>query len=417
MILAGNGRTKECEALGYATMPCEVLYGWTEREARAYAIRDNLTATLGTWDVPELSRQLGTTARALELGFSSERLAELRVQLEPLKTPDLRPPTVVPPDEDEKPAKPAKPKDRYADGKPGKLTEVYGTPPFSVLDANRGSWRKRKAEWYELLERGVGRSSDLVIDGGGQALADAKTGALTRTSIFDPVLCELLVRWFSAPGAHVLDPFAGGPERGVVTAKLGRCYTGVEIRREQAEANRQQAESLAIPQMMPPPPGGCCWLTADAREQLPLLNYSADMVIGCPPYYDLEVYSDLSGDLSNAPDYDDFLVGYYEVIRKVAGRLEDDRFACWVVGEIRDDRGFMRDFVSDTIRAFTSCGLELYNSAVLVTLAGTLGLRVGNYMKASRKLGPQHQNVLVFVKGDPKKATEWCGEVGPSAVL
>jgi hypothetical protein len=26
-------------------------------------------------------------------------------------------------------------------------------------------------------------------------------------------------------------------------------------------------------------------------------------------------------------------------------------------------------------------------------------------------VGKTHQNILVFVKGDPKKATEFCGEV------
>ena len=28
-----------------------------------------------------------------------------------------------------------------------------------------------------------------------------------------------------------------------------------------------------------------------------------------------------------------------------------------------------------------------------------------------RKLGKTHQNVLVFAKGDPRKATDWCGPV------
>ena len=32
--------------------------------------------------------------------------------------------------------------------------------------------------------------------------------------------------------------------------------------------------------------------------------------------------------------------------------------------------------------------------------------------EVSRKLGKLHQNVLVFVKGDPRKATEACGAVG-----
>src|SRR5688572_4612648 len=49
------------------------------------------------------------------------------------------------------------------------------------------------------------------------------------TSIFDPVLCELIYRWFVPPGGLVLDPFAGGSVRGIVAAMLGRRYVGVEL--------------------------------------------------------------------------------------------------------------------------------------------------------------------------------------------
>jgi hypothetical protein len=48
---------------------------------------------------------------------------------------------------------------------------------------------------------------------------------------------------------------------------------------------------------------------------------------------------------------------------------------------------------------------------VLVTACGSLPIRVGRQFVSARKLGRTHQNVLVFVKGDPKRATEACGEV------
>jgi 1-aminocyclopropane-1-carboxylate deaminase/D-cysteine desulfhydrase-like pyridoxal-dependent ACC family enzyme len=64
------------------------------------------------------------------------------------------------------------------------------------------------------------------------------------TSIFDPVLCELAYRWFSAPGHTVLDPFAGGSVRGLVAAMLGRRYIGNDLRAEQIDANREQADDF-----------------------------------------------------------------------------------------------------------------------------------------------------------------------------
>ena len=68
--------------------------------------------------------------------------------------------------------------------------------------------------------------------------------AQSGTSIFDPVLCELIYRWFCPLGGAILDPFAGGSVRGIVAAKLGRNYTGIELRAEQIEANREQAARI-----------------------------------------------------------------------------------------------------------------------------------------------------------------------------
>ena len=81
--------------------------------------------------------------------------------------------------------------------------------------------------------------------------------------------------------------------------------------------------------------------------------------------------------------------------------LADDRFACFVVGDIRDKKGFYRNFVSDTIAAFHSVGAFLYNDAILITAVGSLPIRVARAFQSNRKLGKTHQNVLVFYKGDP----------------
>ena len=102
-------------------------------------------------------------------------------------------------------------------------------------------------------------------------------------------------------------------------------------------------------------------------------------------------------------EYKDFLTTYKEIIRKSCEMLNEDRFAVFVVGEVRDKKGFYRNFVSDTIMAFWNCGVILYNEMILVNAIGSLPIRAGKYFNASRKIGKTHQNVLVFYKGDPKK--------------
>lgn len=234
-------------------------------------------------------------------------------------------------------------------------------------------------------------------------IAGGMAAEQSGTSIFDPVLCELAYRWFSPAGGIVLDPFAGGSVRGIVAAKLGREYIGCELRPEQVAANREQAEKICTDGIMP------VWQTGDSAKTIPSLDCSADFIFSCPPYGDLEVYSDGADDLSNM-DHVGFMAAYRVIIAAAVTKLKPDRFACFVVGDFRDKKGYYRNFVSDTIAAFESAGARLYNEAILVTAAGSLPIRAGKQFEASRKLGKTHQNVLVFCKGDPKKATLACGE-------
>lgn len=231
-------------------------------------------------------------------------------------------------------------------------------------------------------------------------------GAESGTSVFDPVLCEIVYRWFCPDGGIVLDPFAGGSVRGIVASKLGRQYVGQELRAEQVQANQQQAAEICQDDDAPP-----VWICADSRNiDKTCAEIQADLVFSCPPYADLEVYSNDPNDLSTL-DYDEFRDVYAEIIAKSCARLKDNRFACFVVGEVRDKKGNYYDFVGDTIQAFRDAGLHFYNEAILVTAVGSLPIRVGKQFSASRKLGKTHQNVLVFVKGDGKKAAAACGEV------
>ncbi len=232
---------------------------------------------------------------------------------------------------------------------------------------------------------------------------DGGAPSASGTSIFDPVLCELAYRWFCPPAGLVLDPFAGGSVRGIVAAKLGRQYVGVDLRPEQVEANQDQAARICddiVPE----------WHVGDSREVLPALDVEADFVFSCPPYADLEVYSDDPRDLSTM-DYADFRAAYADIIAAASAKLKADRFACFVVGDVRDAKGMYLGFPWHTIAAFEAAGLRLYNEAVLVTAAGSLPIRAGKQFATTRKLGKTHQNVLVFVKGDPKRATEAIGEV------
>lgn len=289
----------------------------------------------------------------------------------------------------------------------GPVAERFLFPPFTVLDARSGDWQERKRAWASLgIKSEVGRADELAYSGAAKSFdyyrqkeGLRETSQEQGTSIFDPALCEAAYRWFCAGGGQVVDPFAGGSVRGIVAAQLGLNYWGCDLRAEQVEANREQAASICG-DMKPQ------WVCGDSMETLATAP-SADFIFSCPPYGDLEVYSDDPADLSNM-EWHTFVAAYKRIILRAIGKLKDDRFACFVVGDFRDPKGFYRDFVSTTIRAFEECGARLYNEAILVTSVGSASMRVTKQFDASRKMAKTHQNVLVFCKGDPRKAAAAC---------
>jgi len=245
------------------------------------------------------------------------------------------------------------------------LSGKFGVPPFSVLRMDSSEWKRRKKQWLSLgIRSEIGRSSKLTFGEWGLS----KFGKdLSQTSVFDPVLCELMYSWFCPSGGQIIDPFAGGSVRGIVAAVLGRRYWGCDLRKEQIESNNIQAEKILTETMTAP-----VWVCGDSFNEAKNAPLS-DFVFSCPPYGDLERYSDISGDLSNFSDYSSFLNRYEKIIYRTLKRLKDNRFACFVVGNYRDKKsGKLRNFVGDTVRIFDECGAYFYNEMILVSPAGTL---------------------------------------------
>jgi len=284
----------------------------------------------------------------------------------------------------------------------GPVAERFTLPPFTLLDGRSGEWQERKRAWLALgIKSEVGRDNGMTYGAGlGMTLAN---GEEQRTSIFDPTMVELAVRWFSPEGGQVVDPFAGGSVRGIVAGCLGRSYWGCDLRPEQIAANEAQADAIA-PRVRP------VWVCGDSMDTLADAP-EADFVFSCPPYGDLEKYSDDPRDLS-AMDWHAFVAAYKRIILRAVGKMKADTFACFVVGDFRDARGFYRNFVSETIDGFEQAGARLYNEAILATAIGSASMRVTKQFQSGRKLAKTHQNVLVFCKGDWRAAAAKCNGIG-----
>jgi len=276
------------------------------------------------------------------------------------------------------------------------LRDKFIEPPFSILDTKSGNWQKRKRQWKSIgIKSEVGRSSKSINSGTDdyRSIKNNKNydNKENYTSIFDPALCEVLYHWFCKDSGDILDPFAGGSVRGIVANYLGYNYTGIDIRKEQIDSNKEQAIDILDTNNQPN------WLVGDSNKVLNGINKKYDFIFSCPPYADLEVYSNLDGDVSNM-DYCDFMKAYEEIIYKSCNLLKDDGYACFVVGEVRDKNGNYIGFVPDTVNAFKKAGMKFYNEGIILNPVASASMRANGNMK-SQKLVKIHQNILVFRKG------------------
>lgn len=180
-VIAGHGRLEAAKKLKLDTVPCLIADDLTDEQIKAFRLADNKTN---------------------ESEFDFELL---NVELEGIIDIDMGDFGFEPPSEDIA--------EKYSEKTPGALKQRFIMPPFSVLDARQGDWQKRKKEWLKILDSGKGRADNL-IGGGIQQLAQALGTNLTGTSIFDPVLAEVLLHWFSPLGGGSVRPIRRGKCKG-----------------------------------------------------------------------------------------------------------------------------------------------------------------------------------------------------------
>ena len=265
--------------------------------------------------------------------------------------------------------------------------------PFSILDTRSKEWQERKRWWINTynIQSELGRED---------TQSRARFWEDNTVSIFDATLCEKMYDWFCPKEGRVLDPFAGGSVRGIVATEMGFIYNGIDLSDEQIEANKKQSDKPN-------------WITGDSEWVIDsIYDKTQDFVFTCPPYYDLEKYTNNPEDLSNM-DADSFDKKYYSILKKAAAKLKDNRFFAVVVSEVREQSvtgnykiGKYKGLVWKTIRACEEAGLHFYNDMILFNSQHQASRVVDTYFERNRKVASVHQNILVFVKGNPDIATE-----------
>lgn len=283
----------------------------------------------------------------------------------------------------------------------------YNNNYLSIINTNKSDWQKRKKRYLNLgIESELGRSNVSFferyktlgydnlknksgVNNGGFMDNPGNIGA----SVFDPVLCELIyTMYLDNKNNKIIDPFAGGSVRGIIAHYLGFKYTGIELRPEQVESNIIQSKKILSIQNQPN------WIIGDSlNETTKLKNEYFDLLFTCPPYYNLEVYSDLKEDISNM-DYNSFLITFETIISNTYKLIKKGGFACVVIQEVRDKNGNLIGLVPDTINAFKKAGFYYYNELILQKVIASKALLSRRFFNISKKITRHHENVLIFRK-------------------
>lgn len=422
-VIAGNTRLRVAQQAGSAHVPAFVL-DVDDDTARGILLADNRMSDLATYDEGLLVAALQAMGGDLTgTGYTEDDLDDLVATLakathyEGEGTAD-------------------DPHQQAA----GSLADRFLVAPMSVLNARSGEWMERKRLWRGRgLADAEGRLGGLTYVGAnrfadhyehkrrvegilGHEISTAEAEkylermatndlAKTGTSAFDPVLAEVLLSWYSPENGWVLDPFAGGPTRGIMSAWLGRHYAGVDLRPEQVLHNLEQASVLLDPDTTRLP----LWWQGDstALETWARLPEGCpeefDMVLTCPPYADLEQYSDDPADLSNM-DVSGWDAGQEAALRHAITRLRPGGFAAVVIGEARGGpANTLYGLVGATQRHLQDAGCDLVAHYIMLTPVGGARLVVARQFAANRSPARVHQHVLVARKagGPARVADQW----------
>lgn len=241
-------------------------------------------------------------------------------------------------------------------------------------------------DWSE-----VKKLKDLVGDAGDTRHLVGKKmqllGSKYTTSIFNPHLAQMILSAYCPTKARIYDAFAGGGTRGFIASAMGHKYVGVEIRQDEVDRILKKQDELITHFEI-----HC----ADS-QYYPVEEGTFDFSYSCPPYYDLEVYSTIDGDMSNVATYAEFLTMLKRSLEVTYRALKPGALCVWVVGNFRDKKGALVHFNGDTATLAQRVGFILHDELIFWGAAGIAAQRAGQFV-ANRKSVRVHEYLLVLKK-------------------
>jgi DNA modification methylase len=269
--------------------------------------------------------------------------------------------------------------------------------------------RMRKQKFYELSfepksfwNYNRGNNLDILINDqksyeNNQTDNFIGKGRGTFLSKFNSEYAKRILEMWSKKDDLVIDPFAGRSSRPLVSTLLNRNYIGFDVINDNLKEAQQQYDKLKNDRSL-----GKLKLINESSENIDkhIDKNVADLIMTCPPYFNIEKYESVNGQLTDIETYDEFLNTYSNILNKSVNVLKKGGFFIIVLANFRIDGKFY-DFVGDT-KNILKQSLDYHDEIILEMSPAK---RHPLYVQAITNLNclKTHEYCIVFRKADIKE--------------
>ena len=209
----------------------------------------------------------------------------------------------------------------------------FSYEPKSFWEYGRGNNMDKLVDDLKSYDHNKVESKDFIKSGRGSFL-----------SKFNSEYAKRIIEMWSKEDDFIVDPFAGRSSRPLVSTLMGRNYMGFDVVKYNLEEAKDQYDALEMEYGL-----GKLKLINSSSENIDdhLINSVADLIMTCPPYFNIEKYESADGQLTDIKEYEDFLLTYKSILNKCCNKLKPGGFFVVVLANFRID-GKLYDFCSDT---------------------------------------------------------------------
>jgi len=234
-------------------------------------------------------------------------------------------------------------------------------------------------------------------------VGDNKTGRTTdkgeTLSELNPDTVIRCLKIWSEKGDKVFDPFLNRGSTSILSAYMERIgYANDIVPRYIKEVELQKAKLLEE---------GYKWAEnihlncGDARDIVNIIRNifgidRVDYIITSPPFWDVEKYISVDGQMSDMGDYDKFMEDYAKIIELYYEILKPDKFVTYIVNDFRRNKQYYW-FSGDTINCFLKAGFVIHDIVISVVRTPHIS-GIGDAIYKRKTTLKYHEYVLTFRK-------------------